>query len=167
MDKNDKFYLLLGEFLSKVNSLEFFVNIMLETVIGNYSNKIPKKNTEEIIDFTQEQSLSKRINHLCLFLVMTKPKETELIVSDLIGFSKMYNKEIRNYRDFIAHNPLISGEKNSKIVSSRRYKGKLNSLNIDELNALNDKTIESVKEINQISILIFNLYPLDVVRSLE
>lgn len=159
-------YLLIGEFVSKVNTLELAVNTSLEKIIGSYPYKFPKKNTEDLIDFTQEQSVTKRINFLATLLAITKPNETEEIISDLFKFLKDYNKKIRKYRDFIAHNPMINAQNGTIIISSRRYKGNLNSLEVVELRDLIPVVTEMVHETFDISARISQLYPYVVVRQI-
>jgi len=52
-------------------------------------------------------------------------------IVQLTDFGKYYNNSIKDIRDFIAGNPFVQG--NALVVSSRRYKGKINSLKIQEL----------------------------------
>ena len=130
-----KQYEIIGEFVAKVNSLEFVINSMLEQIIGQYTFEANKNITEEIIDHIEEQSIKIRINQIILFLYMTKKENVEIqtIIIDLKEFASYYNKNIRNIRDFIAHNTLMVGPDIKKVVSSRRYKGKLDSMEMQEI----------------------------------
>ena len=87
-------------------------------------------------------------------------------IVQLKDFAKYYNRSIRDIRDFIAHNPYMKG-KNHLVISSRRYKGKHNSLSIEDLkthlNNLQPKVFELFKLAEELS----TIYPAEIVRELK
>ncbi|WP_273210397.1 hypothetical protein [Runella zeae] len=164
-----KYYTIIGEFVSKVNTFEFIVNVMLEQIVGTYSeNSTNKDLLNDTIDFIQEQSLRIRINQIILLITMNNQANAELedAVESLKGFSKYYNKSIRNVRDFIAHNPFLEGE-TLKIVSSRRYQGKLNSMTLTDIEEHTKALIPKIKELFSTAEIIAKYYPVEVTRELN
>ncbi len=94
----------IGEFVSKVNFMEFTINILLEKIIMQYSEISDIKDIAEYtVDHIEEQSVKNRINFIILFLVMTNG-DSEVVkraIIELKDFAKYYNKYIRNIRDFM------------------------------------------------------------------
>jgi hypothetical protein len=167
--ENVQLYTSIGEFVSKVNNFEFLINSMLELIITSVAEVSKNEDIlNETIDFIQEQSIRIRINHIILLLSMNDNQSLEVLncIEYLKEFSKFYNKHIRNIRDFVAHNPLIQGDI-SKVISSRRYKGKLNSITVEgiekETQALGPKLDGLFENLKIIS----KYYKAEIVRELN
>jgi hypothetical protein len=162
-------YELIGEFVAKVNSIEFIVNILLEKIIEQYSSTLSIEDAAEYtIDHIEQQSLKIRINLIIVLLTMTN-SDKEVVkgaVERLKDFARYYNKTIRDIRDFIAHNPYMKGG-DYLIVSSRRYKGKLNSLKIDDLKAHIKTLIPFITDLFKVVEELSDLYPKKIVRELS
>lgn len=164
-----KFYTIIGEFVSKVNTFEFIVNVMLEQIVGTYSENSTNKDVlNDAIDFIQKQSLRRRINHIILLITINNQENVELedAVERLKNFSKYYNKSIRDVRDFIAHNPFLEGE-TLKIVSSRRYQGKLNSMTLTDIEGHTKALTPKIKELFSAAEIISKYFPAEVTRELN
>jgi hypothetical protein len=165
----DEVFKIVATFLTLANTMELAINHMLEQIILEYKDNFESKgDTDEIIDFIQEQSVRTRINHIILFLSMTKATELPIreVMKELKKFAKYYNKNIRSIRDFIAHNTFLTG-KETKLVSSRRFKGKQDSIKIDEIEkAIKDITPKS-KELFTISTIIAHYYKSIIVRDIS
>ena len=142
---------------------------MIEMICGQHNENLESKVYSELIDLMHEQSIKKRINFVALFVHMTKPEEQQLLeaVAELVEFSKYYNKHLRDYRDFVAHNPVMISTDNEKIISSRRYKAKLDSVHISYLVEQNEVLISKIKEVFAINEIVFAHYPTEIVRDLS
>lgn len=160
-------YSLIGEFVSKANTIEFLVNVCLEQIINNLqgSNLDHKLEINYTIDNIHEQSVRARISNIILLLTVSN--ESSPPIEDLISFFKNlykhYNKKIRDNRDFIAHNPYIEGTQ--QIINSRRFKReiKLQSIAISDLPELTREITPILLELNERLELIQTLYPGDEV----
>lgn len=158
MSNINEFYKETGELLSKINGLDFLVNGLIEKIISEYSSELDgNKITEEIIDHINQESLKKRISFIIIFTSMTL-NITDKLKNDFLKlkqFATYYNKNIKDIRDFIAHNPIIITDKSPKLISSRRFvKNKLNAL---ELNKLKQVNIELSSKADEFHTLISKL----------
>lgn len=159
-------YEVIGEFVSKVNSREFFVNILLEKIILKYSHVFDiQESAEYTIDHIETQSLKIRINLIIVFLAMsdTDDEKIQRAIVHLKDFVKWYNKYIRDIRDFIAHNPYVKSN-DDLVVSSRRYKGKLNSIKIQDLRTHVTDLTPKIREISDLIYELSVIYPEEVTR---
>lgn len=169
-NKHKKFYTTIGEFMSKVNSIELYINIVLEKIIYENASKLKgKKVTEEVIDVIQAESIKRRINFIILFISMTNEIDSKVskIIEELKSFSTFYNKHIRDVRDFVAHNPLTISSDRTKMVSSRRYKGKLNSLELASLIDTSELLNEKLNKLDCIAVKLSEIYPYEIKRELN
>ena len=108
VDKQNS-YQIIGEFVTKVNTIEFLVNFIIEQVVGQYSEGIDSKIEDDIIKEIQKTSIRIRIHHIILFLNMTKGEDENVrkCIEALKAFANYYNANIRDLRDFIAHNAYL------------------------------------------------------------
>jgi hypothetical protein len=159
----DKVYSLIGEFVSKANTIEFLVNICLEQILNNLQrpNDGHKAEINYTIDNIHEQSGRARISNIILLLTISV--EISPPIEELISFFKTlykhYNKKIRDNRDIIAHNPYIEGTQ--QIINSRRFKRdvKLQSILISDLPQLINEITPYLIVLNEQTEFIQTLYP--------
>jgi len=156
---NDEQYIVYGKLFSMLNSVELMVNVLIESIIlskklnGN-SNKLLLNSIDKI----EQLSIKERVAFLVVLINISypKPEDIEVIAEKLKEFADYYNSKIRDYRDFIAHNPLIFKENanDAIIISARRINDKLNSMSIEEIK----KQREQLQpEIEKFSLLCANI----------
>lgn len=107
-------FMIIGKYISFVNGIDLFVNLIFEMVVAEHEPNIKTvKEVKELIHFIQEQSVSKRIGTLCLVLSISKGYDVEIqnIIKELREIAKVYNKSIRPIRDLLAHNPHMFNKK--------------------------------------------------------
>lgn len=80
-----------------------------------------------------------------------------------------YTKKHQDFRDFIAHNPLVKNPDNDKfrIVSSRRCKGNINSLDLEKVTNEFKELTYILDEINMLIVSIQNKIGVEVTRELN
>ena len=128
-------YEIIGKYLSLCNGIEFHLNMGLE-MIFEYVNKNSDPQVKiELIDFLHESSINKRFE-LLKFCMKAFSVHNNFLKGELVKLESIrvrFTKKHQEYRDFIAHNPLIKNEDKFRIVSSRRIKGGLNSIDLENL----------------------------------
>lgn len=164
-DQNNKVYIAIAKLLTTVNSVEFIINATIEMLISYFTSELNKNNRDSAIQFIEQESMTKRINLLLVFLCMVKGNDSEIndIIKRLTEFLKYYNSEIRDIRDFIAHNPYIQTQ--DKIIGSRQYrnKGAITSLTFENIESASESLIPQLKEIFNIAAILqskFKAYPI-------
>lgn len=164
-------YAVIGEFVSKANTFEFQINYCIEQIVYALAsvNANFKDDVGYSIDSIHKQSLRERISFIIMILSSTQEQDEAIL--DLLTFFnslyKTYNKDIRDYRDFIAHNPYMSGM--NAVINSRRYtKSKIESVTIAKIRELNISLTPLLIEITAASTKIQEIYPGEhVVRDLK
>ncbi|GLU56118.1 hypothetical protein Dfri01_55790 [Dyadobacter frigoris] len=138
-------------------------------ILGTYGDTLGSKAIlEDVVDHVEEHSLRIRIYQIILFLNMTKRDEPVVkeAMEKLKLFANYYNKNLRDIRDFVAHNTVVTHEEVPRIVSSRRYKGKLNSLDVADLQTHVDELPKIMTELLELGGKLQVLYPYEAEREL-
>jgi len=158
----------VGEFVSKVNTFEFFVNQMIERIILESEASFPNKvMLDGIITSIEEQSISKRCHYLILLILMKDidaDKKADM-VSKLNLFANYYNKQLRDTRDFIAHNMTMTAfspldkTSASMIIPSRRTRGKITHLKESDIMSKNADLVPIIEDFSKLVSIFFTIFP--------
>ena len=159
---------IIGRFINSNNSFEFQINIILEIIFDFIRKENEGSLKIDLIDYFHEASLNKRME-LLVFSLLTlnigeRKFDSEILL--LIEIKNSFTKKFQTTRDLVAHNPLIPIAGDYLITSSRRYKGKSNSIGIDELEKLSDDLAMINQSCNELASMIQGKLKIEPVRDL-
>jgi hypothetical protein len=162
----------IGKLLSNFNCVELFVNNIIEAIVLTKTltgdgNMLLHYSINEI----EKLSVKARISFAVVLINITfpKPDEIEDIAKRLKDFADYYNKNIRDFRDFIAHNPLTikNDTKEGRVISSRMSQDKFNSLTIEALQEKADVIQIKIEELLRLTVHICHHYSYKPTRELS
>jgi hypothetical protein len=166
-------YAVVGEFVTKANTIEYLVNVILEMITTHIGEQNSVSNDEITysLDEIHKQSIRTRISNIVLLLTALHPNanDVQYAIDCLKRLYKIYNKELRNMRDFVAHNPLSYVAPNARILNSRRYRSDnpIQSLDLKDLEIANAKMLELINEMSQVIGIVSTNCPVDIMAGRE